>query len=99
MLTFIQIWMKNKILLKAIVDCNRTDFIFNSHIKYLSPLKNVFFKGNNMDEIQNSYLMTMLTACTSATLTAWLANGAKESAEQIQIRIKECFKTLGEIFN
>lgn len=97
-LTFIRIWIKNKVLLKAIVDSNRTDFIFRAHMKYLTPSKDDFFPGNEMDEVQTVYLMTVLTACTSAILTAWLANDGKETAEQLQIRIKECFRTLGKIF-
>ncbi len=97
-LEFIRIWMENKTLLKAIVDSNRMDFIFRAHMKYLTPSKEDFFRESEMDEVQTAYLMTILTACTSAVLTAWLENGGKETAEQLQIRIKGCFKTLGKIF-
>lgn len=97
-LEFIRIWMENKTLLKAIVDSNRMDFIFRAHMKYLVPSKEDFFSESEMDEVQTAYLMTMLTACTSAVLTAWLENGSRETAEQLQIRIKGCFKTLGKIF-
>lgn len=97
-LAFICIWMEKKTLLKAIVDSNRMDFIFRAHMKYLTPSKEDFFRESEMDEVQTTYLMTILTACTSAVLTAWLADGGKETAEQLQIRIKECFKTLGKIF-
>lgn len=98
-LTFIRIWMENKILLKAIVDNNRMDFIFRAHMKYLTPIKEEVFPGRELDEAQTIYLMTMLTACTSAFLTAWLINGAAESAEELQVRLKECFQTLGKIFD
>lgn len=98
MLTFIRVWMENKTLLKAIADSNRMDFIYQSHIKYLLPVRDRFLPQNTMDETQNTYLVTTLTACTSAFLTAWSRNGAKESAEQLQLRIKECFRTLGQIF-
>lgn len=97
-LAFIRIWMENKILLKAIVDSNRMDFIYQAHMKYLSPLKETFFYGNEMDETQTAYLMMTLTSCTAAFLTAWLANGATESAEQLQCRLRDCFQTLGKIF-
>lgn len=97
-LAFIRIWMENRALLKAIVDSNRMDFIFRAHMKYLAPAREKFFEGSETDEMQTVYLMTMLTACTSAVLTAWMENGGRETAEQIQLRIKECFKTLGKIF-
>lgn len=97
-LIFIRIWMKNKVLLKAIVDSNRMDFIYRAHMKYLTPAKEDFFRESSLDEVQTTYLMTMLTACTSAVLTAWLANGAKENEKELQMRIKHCFQTLGKIF-
>ncbi len=97
-LIFIRLWMENRILLKAIVDSNRMDFIFRAHMKYLAPAQQMFMGESEMDEVQTTYLMTMLTACTSAVLTAWLANGGKETATQLQFRIKKCFKTLGKIF-
>lgn len=97
-LAFIRVWMENKALLKAIVDSNRMDFLFQAHMKYLSPLKETFFYGSEMDESQTAYLMMTLTSCTAAFLTAWLANGAVESAEQLQCRLKDCFQTLGKIF-
>ncbi len=98
-LVFIQFWMENKTLLKAIVDSNRMDFIFQAHMKYLTPSKEFFFRESKMDEVQTTYLMTILTACTSAVLTAWLKSGEEETAEQLQFRIRECFKTLGKIFD
>ncbi len=98
-LMFIKIWMENKVLLKAIIDCNRTDFIFSSHMKYLPIQKEMLFSKENIDETQMTYLMTIFTACTAATLTAWLKNGGKESAEQIHKRIKECFFVLNEIYS
>lgn len=97
-LTFIRIWMEHQTLLKAIVDSDRMDFIFRAHMKYLAPAKERFFQSADMEDAQLTYLMTMLTACTSAFLTAWLANGAVETAEQLQQRIKACFRTLGRVF-
>ncbi len=97
-LAFIRIWMKNKALLKAIADSDHMDLIFRSHIKYLAPRKSKFFPETETDERQTMYLMTTLTACTSAFLTAWLAGGARESAEQLQERLKNCFNALGKIF-
>lgn len=96
-LIFIRVWMKNKALLKAIADCNRFDFIFNSHMKYLYPAKNFIFNGAISEE-HSKYLMAMLTACTSATLSVWLTEQGEQTAEQIQEHLKQCFKTLGKIF-
>lgn len=97
-LAFIRVWMEHKALLRAIAAGDRLDLIFRAHMKHLAPVKEELFPGSPMDEAQTRYLMAMLTACTAAALTAWLANGAVETAEQLQQRIKACFQTLGRVF-
>lgn len=98
-LRFIRIWMENKDLLKAIVDSGRTEFLHEAHMKYLTP-NNTFFPGTEtMDPIQVEYLMTTLTSCIAAFLSAWIKNGGQENAEQLQKRIKVCFQMLGQIFD
>ncbi len=98
-LKFIQEWMNNKMLLKAIVDCNRLDFLYNSHMKYLGTNANFFFPNLSISKERMNYLMMTMTACTSACLTAWLKNGACETAEMLQNELKNCFYTLSCIFS
>ncbi len=98
-LKFIKEWMNNKILLKAIVDCNRLDFLYNAHSKYLGGNKDYFFPETSISDEQMTYLMMTMTACTSACLVAWSKNGAYETAEQLQNRLKNCFNALYGIFN
>lgn len=98
-LGFIQKWMDNKTLLKAIVDCNRIDFLYNSHAKYLGADVGVFFPNENMNKERMTYLMTTMTACTAAFLVSWLKNGSRESAEELKNRLKDCFSVLCKIYN
>lgn len=97
-LNFIQEWMNNKVLLKAIVDSNRMDLLYDSHSKYLGKNFDYFFSNRSISEEQLTYLLTTMTACISACLTAWLKNGAHESAEQLRLRLGDCFSTLSAIF-
>ncbi len=97
-LKFIQEWMDNKILLKAIVDSNRMDLLYDSHSKYLGTNYNYFFSNRSLSEEQITYMLTTMTACISACLTAWLKNGGHESAEQLRLRLGDCFSTLSEIY-
>ncbi len=98
-LEFIRAWMRNKTLLEAIVDCNRMDILYEAHSKYLGENKAFFFPNASLSEEATTYLMMTMTACTSACLAAWLKNGAYETAEQLQSRLKDCFLTLNEVFN
>lgn len=98
-LRFIREWMNNKTLLKAIVDSNRIDFIYNSHTKYIGKNIEFFFPDLVIREERLNYLLMTMTACISACLGAWLKNGAVETAEQLQAELGGCFKMLCNIFN
>ncbi len=91
--------MNNKDLLKAIIDCNRIDLIYNSHIKYIGNNIEFFFSSKVFSKEQLNYLLTIMTSCLSACLTAWVKNGGYESSKQLYERLKDCFKTLSNIYN
>lgn len=95
-LCFIEKCMENKTLLTAIVESNRIDFLHNAHKKFLSLEHNYFFPNLTKEDL--SYLTTTLTACTCAFIVSWIQNGSKESAKELQEKLKLCYKTLGEIF-
>lgn len=97
-LMFIKEWMNNKTLLKAIVDCNRMDFLFNAHLKYLGNNVDFFFPNLSMSKEQFNYLLMTTTFCTASCLVAWIRNGAYETAEQLQSRLGNCLKTIYNIF-
>lgn len=98
LLKFIQEWMNNKILLKAIVDSNRIDLLYESHSKYIGNNLNYFFPGLSINKEQTNYLLMTMTSCISACLTAWIKNGAYESAEQLQNKLFNCFSILSNLF-
>lgn len=98
-LKFIQAWMDNKSLLKAIVDCERMDILYGSHAKYIGRNADFFFPDLSMSKEQLNYLLTTMTACIAACLSAWLKNGAYETAEQLQNRLSDCFKALSAVFS
>lgn len=99
LLKFIQEWMNNKALLKAIVDSNRIDILYVSHTKYIGNNLDYFFPGLSINIEQTNYLLMTMTSCISAFLTAWIKNGGYESAEQLQKQLFDCFKILSNIFN
>lgn len=74
------------------------ELLHEVHMKYLAP-NNAFFPGlEATDPVQVEYLMTTLTSCLGAFLRAWIKSGGQETAEQLQKRIKICFKMLGQFF-
>ncbi len=97
-LKFIQELMNNKSLLSALINCERMDILYNSHLKYISKNINYFFPNSSIDKEQMNYLMITMTSLISSCLTAWLKNGSYETAEQIQTRLKNSLKILSNIF-
>lgn len=98
-LKFIQAWMNNIDLLKAIVESNRMDFLYNPHTKYISNNIEFFFPKLSISEIQLDYLLMTMTSCISGCLRAWLKNGANETAENLYNRLSNSFKILYNIFS
>lgn len=98
-LFFIQEWMNNKTLLKAIVDSNRIDLLYDAHNKYIRKNLDFFFSGISIDDEHANYLLMTMTSCISAFLTAWIKNGSHESAKQLQNQLFKCFSTLSNNFN
>ncbi len=97
-LKFIKEWMNNKTLLNAIVNCNRMDILYNSHAKYVENNVDFFFPGFSLKENQINYLMMTMTSFIPACLTAWIKNGAHETAEQIHSQFINCFNILHQLF-
>ena len=90
--------MEHRTLLKALADAGRTDILHRAHMKYLPPNEAFIPGAGAMDSAQLTYTMAMLTACMTAFLRVWISEGGKESAEQLQGRVRACFRTLGTIF-
>lgn len=97
-LKFIQELMNNKSLLSALLNCNRMDILYYSHLKYISKNINYFFPNSSINKEQTNYLILTMTSLISSFLTAWLKNGSYETAEQIQTRLKNSLKILSNIF-
>lgn len=95
-LCFIEKCMENKTLLTAIVESNRIDFLNNAHKKYFESAHNYFFPNLKKDDL--NYMTTTLTACTCAFVISWIKNGGKENSNELQQKLKICFKSLGRIF-
>ncbi|MGM9530604.1 hypothetical protein [Intestinibacter sp.] len=98
-LRFIEIWMEHKTLLKAIVDSNRMDLLYNAHKKYLLPSKDIFFTNEQLNSFESEYLVATLTSCISAYLTTWIKHGCKEDSQTLFIQLKKCFSILGNMFD
>lgn len=95
-LCFIEKCMENKTLLTAIIESNRIDFLENAHKKFFKLGHNQFFP--NLNQVELDYMTTTLTACTCAFINSWIKNGGKETPNELQSKLKICFKSLGKIF-
>ncbi len=96
-LCFIEKCMENRVLLTAVVQSNRIDFLQNAHKKFFEIGHNYFFPSLKKDELE--YMISTLTACTCAFITSWIQNGSKETPKELQEKLKLCFKSLGKIFD
>lgn len=93
-LSFIQNWIKNELLLETIWINNRIDIIITTLNNNKEILTELFFKNSNLDEEKKEYLTsTAIVALVSAVMFCF--GGKKErNAEKIYDNMKESCELL-----
>jgi len=59
---FIQNWDNNRFLLSAITKNNKTNILFDIHIKYRDEIKNLIFTDKTISDIEKDYVVGILAA-------------------------------------
>ena len=93
-LSFIQNWIKNELLLETILINNRIDIIITTLNNNKDILTKLFFKNSNLDEEKQEYVTsTAIVALVSAVMFCF--GGKKErNAEKIYDNMKESCELL-----
>ncbi len=89
-------WVNHSDILKLLIDINRQDIIYESHIKNAEILEKTYGKLDKLSEKDARYFMAIRTGATISILKAWLDQGAKETADELIEILK---KQLGFLFD
>jgi hypothetical protein len=90
-ITFIKYWMTHDKLLETIVNCNRTDILFNAQYNSIDNFK-IFFSELNIDESKFDYFLSFLTSVLTSVLSTWIKHGRKETPQEIYQNVQDSSK-------
>ena len=98
-LFFIRQWLRQKALLKALVENNLTNILYDTHMKNRELLKTIYAHESKMDEQDADYLVSVLTGIIPSVINVWYMHGQRESADEIFQRVCSCISTIDKVLN
>ena len=97
-LFFIERWLEQKTLLRAIAENNMTNLIYATHMKNKEIVKRVYIREAEITEADADYLISILTSILPAVMNTWYEHGKKESAEEIYEVVKKSVSIMASAF-
>lgn len=96
---FIQQWLKQKALIKALAENNLTNILYETHMKNKTLVKAIFIRESNMSEDDAEYLVSILTGIIPSVINVWYSHGQMESADEIFCKVCGCISTIDAVLN
>ena len=82
-MAFINGWIQHHKVIEAIVESNRIEILYESHIRTANELKEFLYRNSDMDEMHAEYNTIMLTTMLAGVFTIWVKRGKKETAREL----------------
>lgn len=98
-LFFIRQWLRQKALLKALVENNLTNILYETHMKNKELVKTIYVREANMSEQDADYLVSVLTGIIPSVINVWYMHGQRESADEIFQRVCRCISAIDAVLN
>ena len=98
-LFFIRQWLRKKTLLKALVENNLTNILYETHMKNKELVKTIYVRETNMSEQDADYLVSVLTGLIPSVINVWYMHGQRESADEIFQRVCRCISAIDAVLN
>jgi len=98
-LFFIRQWLRQKTLLKALVENNLTNILYETHLKNKELVKAIYVREKNMSEQEADYLVSVLTGIIPSVINVWYLHGQRESADEIFQRVCSSISIINAALN
>ena len=80
---FFSYWMDHSELLEALYDANRTDIVYDCHLRHSDLITAAFFPQVDMASEEYVYFLSVRTGIMTSILTAWVKTGRHKSPEEL----------------
>lgn len=90
---FIQNWIDNAELVRALAQNNVLNILYDTHMKHSKDIQN-FFAVPELGELEMDYLISVLSSLIPAALNVWLMHSGNESAKEVLGYVKKTISIL-----
>lgn len=89
-LFFIERWLEERALLRAIAENNMTGLIYDAHMRNKDLVRRVYVKDVRVTDVEADYLVSILTSILPAAIRVWYEHGQRESPEEVYRIGRKC---------
>ena len=97
MLDFINEWMKRRKLLETLQITNQLELLHRAHMENIASFRKNIETVGHMDEVQEAYVVGLLTATLPALIRVWALRGERETAEELYLCMKSSASMIGNL--
>ena len=97
MLDFINEWMKRRKLLETLQITNQLELLHRAHMENIASFRKIIETVGRMDEVQEAYVVGLLTATLPALIRVWALRGERETAEELYLCMKSSASMIGNL--
>lgn len=99
LLFFIERWLEQKNLMKALVENNMLGIIYDTQMKYSVLMKYIFVEESQLSDIELDYLVSILANMIPSAMNIWYKHGQTESAEEILKISSKSISIISDVLN
>lgn len=94
-LYLIESWLEQEVLLKTLVENNMINVIYETHMKNMDLMKQIFLEQVTISDTEADYLISVLANIIPAALKVWFQHGKKETPEEIYRIVGQSLDIIG----
>ena len=98
-LFFVSQWLEQKVLIRALVENNLTNILYETHMKNRALINAIFIRECDTGDKDADYLVSILTAMIPSVINVWYLHGRSESPDKIFQRVCNSISTIDSVLN
>lgn len=98
-LFFIQQWLKQKTLIKALAENNLTNILYATHMRNKDLIRTIFIRDTAISDNDADFLISILTGFIPSVIHVWDEHGQIETAEELFFAVRKSAHIIDAVMN
>ena len=98
-LFFIQQWLKQKTLIKALAKNNLTNILFATHMRNKDLIRTIFIRDTAIFDNDADFLISILSGMIPSVIHVWYEHGQIETAEELFCTVRKSAHIIDAVMN